>query len=89
LRFRCGVLGKNGDSRLDPLALLARSVPAARSTAPTAFTLLTGSSNQFVSIGRGSTAGHTAIAGYRFFNLNAPSSAGASATLVVNQSGIG
>ena len=31
--------------------------------------------------------GFTAIAGYRF-NLNAPSSAGASVTLVVNQIGV-
>jgi hypothetical protein len=56
--------------------------------APTPFTILTGSSNQFIGVGPGSTTGLTAIAGYRF-NFNVPSSAGASATLVVNQAGIG
>jgi len=46
-----------------------------------------GSSNQFIGVGPGSTTGSTAIAGYRF-NFNAPSSAGASVTLVVNQIGV-
>ena len=58
--------------------------PSPRSSAPTAFTILTGSSNQFLGLG----SSITPIAGYRF-NFNAPSSAGASATLVVNQAGIG
>jgi hypothetical protein len=46
-----------------------------------------GSSNQSIGIGPGSTTGVTAIAGYHF-NLNAPSSTGASVTLAVNQAGI-
>ena len=62
--------------------------PSPRSSAPTAFTVLTGSSNQFMGTGPGSTSGLSVIAGYRF-NFNAPSSVGASATLVVNQAGIG
>jgi hypothetical protein len=49
---------------------------------------MVGNANQSVGIGPGSTSGFTVIAGYRF-SLNAPSSAGASATLVVNQAGIG
>lgn len=68
----------------DPTAVY----PSPRSTAPTPFTLLAGSSNQFVGIGPGSTTGITVIAGYRF-NLNAPSSAGAPVSLAVNQAGIG
>jgi hypothetical protein len=58
--------------------------PSPRSSAPTAFTILTGSSNQFLGLG----SSITPIAGYRF-NFNVPSSAGATATLVVNQAGIG
>lgn len=53
------------------------------STSPTAFTLLSGSSNQVVALG----SSLAPIAGYRF-QLNAPSSAGASVTLAVNQSGV-
>lgn len=60
--------------------------PSPRSSAPTAFSLLTGSSNQVVTIGTNSSIGP--IAGYRF-NLNSLSSVGASVTLVVNQAGIG
>jgi hypothetical protein len=62
--------------------------PSPRSSAPTPFTILIGSSNQFVSIVPGSSLYPAPIAGYRF-NFNAPSSAGATATLVVNQAGIG
>lgn len=62
--------------------------PSPRSSAPTPFTIMTGSSNQFAGVGPGSTSGLATIAGYRF-NFNAPSSAGATATLVVNQAGIG
>ena len=58
--------------------------PSPRSSAPTAFTILTGSSNQFFGLG----SSITPIAGYRF-NFNAPSSVGASATLIRNQAGIG
>lgn len=60
----------------------------ALSTAPVAFTILTGSSNQFIGIGPGSTTGLTVIAGYRF-TLNTLSSVGAPTTLLVNQAGIG
>jgi hypothetical protein len=49
---------------------------------------MTGKANQSVGIGPGSTSGFTVVAGYRL-NFNVPSSAGASATLVVNQAGIG
>jgi hypothetical protein len=58
--------------------------PSPRSSTPTGFTLLTGSSNQFVSVG----SSMLPIAGYQF-SLNAPSSAGASVTFVSLQSGIG
>lgn len=58
--------------------------PSPVSSAPVAFTVLTGSSNQFVSLGTSAVP----IAGYRL-NLNVPSSAGASVTLVTMQSGIG
>jgi hypothetical protein len=58
--------------------------PSPRSSAPTAFTVLTGSSNQFVTLGTSAVP----ITGYRF-NFNVPSSAGATATLVVNQAGVG
>jgi hypothetical protein len=54
------------------------------SSTPTSFTVLTGSSNQFVSLGTSAVP----IAAYRF-NFNVPSSAGAKATLVMNQAGIG
>ena len=60
--------------------------PSPISSAPTLFTILTGSSNQAITLGTNSSIGP--IAGYRF-NFNVPSSAGASATLVVNQAGIG
>jgi hypothetical protein len=56
--------------------------PSPRSSAPTNFTILTGSSIQFLGLG----SSITPIAGYRF-NFNAPSSA--SATLICNQAGIG
>jgi hypothetical protein len=62
--------------------------PSPRSSAPTAFTILTGSSNQFISLAPGSSLYPAPIAGYRF-NFNAPSSAGATATLICNQAGIG
>lgn len=62
--------------------------PSPRSSAPTPFTVLTGSSNQFMGVGPGSTSGLAVIAGYRF-NFNAPSSVGATATLICNQAGIG
>jgi hypothetical protein len=62
--------------------------PSLNSSLPTAFTILTGSSNQFIGIGPGSTTGITEIAAYRI-TLNAPSSAGAKIMLAVNQSGIG
>jgi hypothetical protein len=55
--------------------------PSPRSSSPTAFTLLSGSSNQFIGVGPGSTTRVTEIAGYRF-NFNSPSSEGATATLV-------
>jgi hypothetical protein len=57
--------------------------PSPISSAPTAFTLLTGSSNQFVSVG----ASMLPVAGYQF-SLNAPSSAGAKVNFVALQSGI-
>lgn len=56
------------------------------SSAPTPFTIATGSANATVSIGTNSSVGP--IAGYRF-NLNTPSSAGASATMIALQAGIG
>jgi hypothetical protein len=58
--------------------------PSPNSSAPTGFTLLAGSSNQFITVG----ASMLPIAGYQF-SLNAPSSAGARVTLVANQAGIG
>jgi hypothetical protein len=58
--------------------------PSPNSSAPTGFTLLAGSSNQFITIG----ASIAPIAGYQF-SLNAPSSAGAKVTLVELQAGIG
>src|ERR1700761_8612864 len=51
--------------------------PSPRSSTPTPFTFLTGSANASATIGSNSSIGP--IAGYRF-NLNAPSSAGATAT---------
>jgi hypothetical protein len=62
--------------------------PSPNSSLPTAFTLLTGSSNQSVGIGMGSTTGVCEIAAYRI-TLNAPSSAGAKVMLVCNQAGVG
>ena len=58
--------------------------PSPRSPTPTGFTLLAGSSNQFVSVG----SSMLPIAGYQF-SLNAPSSVGASVTFVALQVGIG
>jgi hypothetical protein len=58
--------------------------PSPNSSAPTAFTLLAGSSNQVVTVG----ASIAPIAGY-MFSLNAPSSAGAKVTFVSLQAGIG
>ncbi|WP_154072731.1 hypothetical protein [Bradyrhizobium erythrophlei] len=57
--------------------------PSPVSSSPTAFTLLAGSSNQFVTV-----TSMLPIAGYRF-SLNAPSSAGANVTLVARQAGVG
>ena len=62
----------------------SNTFPSPRSSTPTPFTILTGSSNQVITVG----ASLAPIAGYRF-NFNSPSSAGASATLVCNQAGIG
>ena len=58
--------------------------PSPVSSAPTGFTLLAGSSNQTIAV----PSSLRPIAGYRF-SLNAPSSSGASVTLVTMQSGIG
>jgi hypothetical protein len=58
--------------------------PSPNSSLPTPFTILTGSSNQFVTLG----ASAVPIAAYRI-TLNAPSSAGAKITLVSMQAGIG
>ena len=57
--------------------------PSPISSAPTGFTLLAGSSNQFITIG----SSMLPIAGYQF-SLNVPSSAGAHVTLVALQNGI-
>lgn len=58
--------------------------PSPVSSSPTAFTLLAGSSNQFITLG----ASMLPIAGYRV-SLNAPSSVGAAGTMVALQAGIG
>lgn len=59
------------------------------SSAPTAFTLFTGSSNSIFSLGSSAVAPLTTpIAGYQF-TLNTQSSAGASVTLVTLQAGVG
>lgn len=58
--------------------------PSPNSSAPTGFTLLAGSSNQFVTVG----ASMLPIAGYQF-SLNAPSSAGAKVNFIALQAGIG
>jgi hypothetical protein len=58
--------------------------PSPISSAPTGFTILAGSSNQFVTVG----ASMLPITGYQF-SLNVPSSVGAKATLVALQAGIG
>jgi hypothetical protein len=58
--------------------------PSPNSSAPTGFTLLAGSSNQFISVG----ASIAPIAGYQFA-LNVPSSVGAKVTFVALQAGIG
>jgi hypothetical protein len=55
-----------------------------RSSTPTGFTLLAGSSNQFVTVGTSMLP----IAGFQF-SLNAPSSVGASVTFVALQAGVG
>jgi hypothetical protein len=62
--------------------------PSPNSSAPTAFTILSGSSNQFISLVPGSSLYPAPIAAYRL-NFNAPSSAGAAIQLCVNQAGIG
>jgi hypothetical protein len=54
------------------------------SSPPTSLTLLSASSNQFVSVG----SSMLPVAGYRF-SLNASSSAKASVTIVALQAGIG
>ena len=56
--------------------------PSPRSSSPTGFTLLAGSSNQFVTVGTSMLP----IAGYQF-TLNAPSSVGASVSFVALQLG--
>lgn len=58
--------------------------PSPVSSSPTAFTLLAGSSNQVVTVG----SSLLPIAGYRF-QLNAPSSAGATVTCVAREQGVG
>ena len=58
--------------------------PSPNSSAPTGFTLLSGSSNQFITLG----SSNLPIAGYQFA-VNALSSAGARVTLVSLQAGIG
>jgi hypothetical protein len=58
--------------------------PSLNSSLPTGFTVLTGSSNQFVTLGASSVP----IAAYQF-TLNAPSSAGAKVNFIALQSGIG
>lgn len=58
--------------------------PSPNSSSPTGFTLLAGSSNQFVTL----PSSVAPIAGYQFL-VNAPSSAGAKVTLVALQAGIG
>jgi hypothetical protein len=58
--------------------------PSPRSSTPTGFTLLAGSSNQFVTVGTSMLP----IAGYQF-SLNAPSSVGASVTMIALQAGVG
>jgi hypothetical protein len=61
-----------------------RVYPSPNSSTPTGFTILSGSSNQFVTLGTSSVP----IAAARF-TLNAPSSTGAAVTMVMLQSGIG
>jgi hypothetical protein len=58
--------------------------PSPNSSAPTAFSLLAGSTNQFITVGTSMLP----IAGYQFA-LNAPSSAGAKVNFVALQAGIG
>jgi hypothetical protein len=58
--------------------------PSPNSSTPTGFTVLTGSSNQFITLGTSSVP----IAGYQFL-LNVPSSAGARVNFIALQSGIG
>jgi hypothetical protein len=58
--------------------------PSPNSSAPTAFTLLAGSSNQFITVG----SSIAPVAGYQF-SLNAPSSAGAKVNFIALQAGIG
>jgi hypothetical protein len=57
--------------------------PSPNSPTPTGFTLLTRSSNQFVTVG----SSMLPIAGYQF-SLNAPSRAGAKANFIALQAGI-
>jgi hypothetical protein len=58
--------------------------PSPNSSLPTAFTVVTGSSNQFVTLGTSAVP----IAAYQF-TLNSQSSAGARVTLVSMQPGLG
>ena len=58
--------------------------PSPISSAPTGFTFLAGSSNQFVAVG----SSMLPIAGYQF-SLNAPSSAGAKVNFIALQAGVG
>jgi hypothetical protein len=58
--------------------------PNPNSSTPTAFTIATGSSNTYVTLGTSATP----ISAYQF-TLNTQSSAGAKVTLVTLQSGIG
>jgi hypothetical protein len=63
---------------------ISGTYPSPVSSSPTSFTLLAGSTTQFVTVG----ASMAPIAGYRF-SLNAPSTVSASVTFVVMQSGTG
>jgi hypothetical protein len=75
---------RTGETHLRARELLTHELGIIVVIAPTAFTILTGSSNQFITLGTSSVP----IAAYRI-TLNAPSSAGAKVTLVSVQAGIG
>jgi hypothetical protein len=83
-QFGFAVLSTGGSSWTIDVALEdpTNTYPSPNSSLPTAFTILTGSSNQVT----GLTS--LPIAAYRL-TLNAPSSAGAKVTLATLQSGIG